>query len=124
MAAITGYSASLTVSSYTGASIKNVEIRINQELVDVGDITTKWNEYQPGLASWEVSGEKGYASEAFLSLAHASVATSVAVTVTNKSGTTLFAGVGFIVHGGTSFPKAAAAGETITITGTGAPTTP
>jgi hypothetical protein len=124
MANLSGYSCTLTVGSFDGATIKDITVTINGNMIDTGDLTSQWNTYAQGIHDWEVTGTKAYASESFLTLMHGSVSASVAVAIKNRTGSTLFGGVGFVTKGAANFSKAAAATESITITGKGAPTTP
>jgi len=123
MASRSGYGASLTVGSYTGAELTDVRARISHAPVEVSDLASTYVERQPGLLDWEVTGTKNYASEAFLKLADAA-RTSVVCKVTDMKGTVIFSGVGFITNGGTNLPMGAAT-EEITVVGNGtAPSKP
>ncbi len=125
MANLSGHNASVTIGGYTGASLTNVSVSINGETIDCSDLSSHWQDNAPGVWSWSVTADKNYASEAFLTLAHTAGTdhTSVSVTVTNQTGTTVFAGVGWITAATLTFPKGAAT-ESITITGDGEGTTP
>ena len=117
MASRSGYGASLTVGSYTGAELTDVRARISHAPVEVSDLASTWVERQPGLLDWEVTGTKNYASEAFLTLAMAG-RTSVVCKVTDMKGTVIFSSVGFVTNGGTNLPMGAAT-EEITVVGNG-----
>jgi hypothetical protein len=123
MASRSGYGASLTVGSYTGAELTDVRARISHAPVEVSDLASTWVERQAGLIDWEVTGTKNYASEAFLTLADAA-RTSVVCKITDMKSTVIFSGVGFITNGGTNLPMGAAT-EEITVVGNGtAPSKP
>lgn len=125
MGNISGYNASLSVGTYSGANLKNVTVTMNGETIDVSDLTSRFRQTAIGLAGWEVTGTKGVTTAVFIDLmeAAASGATSVAVAVwrAGLSPTTVFAGVGWITNASLTFPMGAAE-ETITITGNGGPT--
>lgn len=124
MASRTGYNASLTVGSYTGAELTDVRVRISHSPVDVSDLASTWVERAPGLLDWEITGTKNYASEAFLTRA-VNARTSVICRVTDSRSSVIFSGVGFITAGGTNMPMNAAANEEITVVGNGtAPSNP
>lgn len=116
MASRSGYNASLTVGSgYSGAELTNVTVSVNHEPIEVSDLASTWKERTAGLKSWEVTGTKNYATQAFLTIA-ASGNTSVGVAVKDQDGTTVFSGAGFVTRGLTAFPQGAAS-EEITIQG-------
>lgn len=123
MASKSGYGASLTVGSYTGAELTDVHARISHAPVEVSDLASTWVERVPGLLDWEVTGTKNYAAESFLTRAF-NARTSVICKVTDSRSSVIFSGVGFITNGGTNMPMNAAATEEITVVGNGtAPTT-
>lgn len=122
-----GYNASLTVGSYTGASLTDVTVTLSGQTIDVSDLSDIWRSKTYGLLDWELTGIKNVATEAFLELmkpAGGAAQTSVAVTVTNPAGTTVFSGLGWITHASLTYPRGAAT-EEITVVGNGtAPTVP
>jgi len=120
-----GYNASLTIGSYTGASLTNVTVAINGETIDVSDLSDTWRARTPGLLDWELTGTKNVASEAFLDLMKptgAAAQTSVGVKLTNPAGTTVFSALGWITQAVLTYPRGAAS-EEITVVGTGTPPT-
>jgi predicted secreted protein len=116
MAHRSGYNASLSIGTgYTGAELTNVAVTVNHEPIEVSDLASTWKERVAGLKSWEVTGSKNFATQAFLTLA-ASGNTSVAVAVKDQDGTTIFSGAGFVTRGLSTFPQGAAT-EEVTIQG-------
>lgn len=120
-----GYNASLTVGTYTGASLTNVTATINGAPIETTDLSSKWVSRVAGPMDWTVTGTKNVATEVFLDLvATGSTAmTSLGVKVTNPTGSTVFSGVGFANTASLTFPQGPAT-ETITLVAKGAPSKP
>lgn len=117
-----GKHATVTIGSYDGAELFQVEVRVTADLVDLTALDDDWAVAVPGVGRWEVRAEKYYASEAFLSLVNATPAATTPVTVTVKDGdgSTVFAGTGYVTEGTFLIPREAVT-ERIVIQGTGAP---
>ena len=115
----------MTICTYTGADLCNVEIRMTADIIDVTALGDEWAVQIPGVGRWEIKAEKYYVTEAFLSLLSATpgATAGVSVQVTDGDATVLFAGTGWVSEGTMTVPNEAVT-ETITLQGTGAPTTP
>jgi hypothetical protein len=122
MARKSGKHATVTIGSYAGAELYNVEVRVTADLVDVTALDDDWAATVPGIGHWEVRAEKYYATEAFLTLVQATPLASTPLTVTVKdgAGTTVFAGTGYVTEGSFLIPQEAVT-ERLVIQGTGAP---
>lgn len=120
-----GKHATVTIGSYSGADLYNVEVRLTADIIDVTALGDDWAVQIPGVGRWEVRAEKYYASEAFLSLLAGTPGGAAAVSVQVKDGdaNTIFAGTGWVSEGSFAIPNEAVT-ESITIQGTGPPTTP
>lgn len=120
-----GKNATVSIGTYTGADLYNVEVRMTADIIDVTALGDEWAVQIPGVGRWEVRAEKYYATEAFLSLLAATPgsAAGVSVQVTDGDDTVVFAGTGWVSEGSFTVPNEAIS-ESITIQGTGAPTTP
>jgi len=125
MARQAGKHATVTIGSYTGADLYNVEVRMTADLIDVTALGDDWVIQVPGVGHWEVRAEKYYASEEFLSLVASTptALTTVGVTVKDGANNTVFSGNGYVTEGAFSVPNEAVT-ETVVIQGGGAPTTP
>lgn len=106
MANKSGFNASLTIGTYTGASLTDVSISISQATIDVSDLSNVWTQRAAGLKDWTISGRKNYVSQDFLTLAAAG--TSMVVKVKNQAGVVIFSGVGRVSQGSLNFPMGAA----------------
>lgn len=121
MAAKTGYSCTLSVSGAI-ANLTEVSIEGTRDTHDSGDLGDEWQTREPGLKSWTVTGRLNYNGSNGVAINKLDGNASVAVSVTNADGTTLFAGTGWINRGTLALPMGVGNGE-IAVTGTGAPTT-
>lgn len=120
-----GKHATVAIGSYTGADLYNVEVRTTADIIDMTALGDDWAVQIPGVGRWEIRAEKYYATEAFLSLLVATpgAAAPLSVQVKDGDGNTIFTGTGWVSEGTFSIPNEAVT-ETITIQGTGPPTTP
>lgn len=125
MARKTGKHATLTIGTYTGADLYNVEVRMTADLIDVTALNDDWVQRIPGVGSWEVHGDKYYVTEAFLSLVSATPGAAGPVTVQVKDGdsTVVFQGTGYVTEGSLTVPNEQIT-ERIVVIGTGAPSVP
>jgi len=116
-----GYGATLTITSgtgsYDGAELTDVRVEINHEPIDVTDLASTYRERVGGLLDWTVTGRKNYASNAFISHCAAAPSSIVKATIKNPSGTTVFAGWGYVTRGLLNFPMGAS-NEEVQIVGT------
>ena len=123
MANLSGYNATLKIGTYSVASLDDVRVSVDHEPVDVSDLADTWRAMAGGILDWEVTGTRKFTCQKFLTLVDGG-RTSVAIRVGSPATTNLFSGTGYITRGASNFPMGAA-GEEITIVGTGsAPTKP
>lgn len=122
MARKSGKHATVSIGSYAGADLYDVEVHVTADLVDVTALGDDWAVQVPGTGRWEVRARKYYATEAFLSLARGTpgAVSTVTVEVKDGDGTTVFQGEGYVTEGTFRLPNEAVT-EEIVITGTGGP---
>ncbi len=125
MARKTGKHATVSIGSYAGADLFEVEVVMNAEVVDVTGLEDDWAVRVPGVGSWEVRAQKYYVTEEFLSLVRATPGATVPVTVTVQDGdaNVIFSGSGYVTESTFTIPNEEVT-EAVTVVGTGAPTVP
>lgn len=121
MAAKTGYSCTLSVGGAI-ANLTEVNIETTRETHDSGDLGDEWQERNTGLKAWTVTGRLNYNGSNGVAISKLDGNASVAVTITNAGGTTIFSGSGWINRGTLALPMGVGTGE-VAVQGTGAPTT-
>jgi len=118
MANKSGYGASLTVGSYTGAELTEVGVAMDNEAIDVADLADYIAQVDVGQTTVVVTGRANYnATVHFLSMvvSASSSAASVGVTITDPAGSVVLSGAGFVTRGTWTAPKGGAINQEVAV---------